>query len=464
MLCTLAGRASATSSRWRSARSPLSSRTSFCKTRAAPASQKAVPSSATRGHRNKTGSRQARHRRLLEDTRPCGMSQNGLSQNGMMMMMMTSGDEDDDGDNDGDDGHGNGISRKSQDEAGRVLRKKNCLLTLQHGPLSARRELQSHPLAGQAQACGRLTKGGRAGGPDGTYRDHRRFHRRKKSFSHVILALGAMLICSVSFHGTSSNCACRPCAPGRLHRTTKKKNACHPCTRAMQIHPKSVTTFLELYVSSLHRGPALLHNSICACHPCTRAMQKNSLDCSGKKKNAVQLRPGRRENRQQGPQWSPLRLAAGYCVKFVPLGEESRVPAFRPSQTPWAASLAVDAAVAHQEPLLLLHSSPLGFAPELWPWIWPLAPVALPSSSGKHTPSMGSSTPRRHTLTVLFHSTRQTLYFPRICVRSLDGSRSREPLGADDDMKAFREKSRSTRAEPQEQAAMSDCSRFKQTQ
>ena len=38
--------------------------------------------------------------------------------------------------------------------------------------LSARRELQSHPLAGQAQACGRLTKGGWARGPDGTYRDH----------------------------------------------------------------------------------------------------------------------------------------------------------------------------------------------------------------------------------------------------------------------------------------------------
>ena len=54
----------------------------------------------------------------------------------------------------------------SHDEASSALReKKNCLLTLQHGPLSARRELQSHPLAGQAQACGRLTKGGSAGGP-----------------------------------------------------------------------------------------------------------------------------------------------------------------------------------------------------------------------------------------------------------------------------------------------------------
>ena len=61
---------------------------------------------------------------------------------------------------------------------------------LQHGPLSARTELQSHPLAGQAQACGRLTKGGWAGGPEGTYRDHWCFRRMKKTFSRVILVLG----------------------------------------------------------------------------------------------------------------------------------------------------------------------------------------------------------------------------------------------------------------------------------
>ena len=39
----------------------------------------------------------------------------------------------------------------SHDETGSALQKKNCQ-QLQHGPLSARRELQSHPLAGQAQA------------------------------------------------------------------------------------------------------------------------------------------------------------------------------------------------------------------------------------------------------------------------------------------------------------------------
>ena len=62
---------------------------------------------------------------------------------------------------------------------------KKCMITSQHGPLSAHRELQSHPLAGQAQACGRLTKGGWAGGHDGTYRDHWCFHRREKNLSHA---------------------------------------------------------------------------------------------------------------------------------------------------------------------------------------------------------------------------------------------------------------------------------------
>ena len=82
----------------------------------------------------------------------------------------------------------------SHDEAISAL-KKNCLITLQHGPLSARGELQSHPLAGHAQACGRLTKGGWAAGPDGTYRDHWCFQRRKKKpFSRVIFVLRATLI------------------------------------------------------------------------------------------------------------------------------------------------------------------------------------------------------------------------------------------------------------------------------
>ena len=65
-------------------------------------------------------------------------------------------------------------------------------------PLSARSELHPNPLAEQAQACGRLTKADRPGGPDGTYRDHW-WSQLGKTFSHVFLCTGghANLFCIV---------------------------------------------------------------------------------------------------------------------------------------------------------------------------------------------------------------------------------------------------------------------------
>ena len=48
--------------------------------------------------------------------------------------------------------------------SGRLSKQKNTH-SMQHGPLSARGELQSHPLAGQAQACGRPTQVDGPGGP-----------------------------------------------------------------------------------------------------------------------------------------------------------------------------------------------------------------------------------------------------------------------------------------------------------
>ena len=51
--------------------------------------------------------------------------------------------------------------------SGRLSGKKNYPTTSWHRPLSARNEHQSHPLAGQAQACGRLIRR-MDRGPDGT--------------------------------------------------------------------------------------------------------------------------------------------------------------------------------------------------------------------------------------------------------------------------------------------------------
>ena len=81
-----------------------------------------------------------------------------------------------------------------------------------------------------------------------------------------------------------------------------------------------------------------------------------------KKKN-VQLTPCRRENRRscEAPQYS----AVDFSVIFALLGEQSRVPTFRHSETPWAASQAVDEGATHQESVPLLRSSSPGFVPEL---------------------------------------------------------------------------------------------------
>ena len=113
----------------------------------------------------------------------------------------------------------------SHDEASSALKKKNCLLTLQHGPLSARRELQSHPLAGQAQACGRLTKGGSAGGPmapivtTGVL-----IVERKKNLLTRHLCARCHVNLSVSFHRRSTICACHPSAKMQFFTVSWSRN------------------------------------------------------------------------------------------------------------------------------------------------------------------------------------------------------------------------------------------------
>ena len=170
--------------------------------------------------------------------------------------------------------------------------------------------------------------------------------------------------------------------------------------------------FLELCVSALHRGHANtlqiidLVSQNCTCHPCRghalyfkkkklcmyvsslqkRAMQNLSLRNS--KKN-VQLIPCGRENRLScaGAPMISSAFRGRLFREIRTFGRAVEVPAFRPSQTLWAASQAVDERMTHQESVPLLHSSSLRFVPELWPWIWAVAPAVLPSSSGKHAPS-----------------------------------------------------------------------------
>ena len=81
---------------------------------------------------------------------------------------------------------------------------------MQHGPLSARGELQSHPLAGQAQACGHPTQVD-GPGPDGTCRGHWLIPLLTKKidyisrFVHVILApVHAILLCIIQARNSSN--------------------------------------------------------------------------------------------------------------------------------------------------------------------------------------------------------------------------------------------------------------------
>ena len=171
-------------------------------------------------------------------------------------------------------GNGNGISRRvtSHDETGSALQQKKTA----QWTLSARRELQSHPLAGQAQACGRLAKGAWARGPDGTYRDHWCSHCKKKLSHASSLWLGAMLMFQYRSTGDPRIVrvilAPQPCNFHRIRRVNKLQE-----TRGA-LRPCCINPVLELCVSSLHRGHVKCDKSL-TCHQnrvhATLLLQKN---------------------------------------------------------------------------------------------------------------------------------------------------------------------------------------------
>ena len=112
-------------------------------------------------------------------------------------------------------------------------------------PLSARSELHSHPLAEEAQACGRLTKAERPAGPMAPIVTTGVSSGKKKPFSRIILPLEAMLICSVSFHGKED--ACHPCAtsqtPQEHLNAPKLWDRCHSMNLASKNLPKQLSMF-----------------------------------------------------------------------------------------------------------------------------------------------------------------------------------------------------------------------------
>ena len=192
---------------------------------------------------------------------------------------------------------------------------------MQHGPLSARGELQSHPLAGQAQACGRLTEGGWAGGPDGTYRDHWYSHRRKNPSHASSLCSGprqSFSIVSREIHNLCVSSLRQSHAIITVSESRNFRNAQRPSsyfavvrkTLARSFHQYLHSRIMRVILaqgscpvlqildvsSQKNRSHAiLLPKKVCTCHPCTKGHAK--LLCAKKKKENVQPIPCRRENR-----------------------------------------------------------------------------------------------------------------------------------------------------------------------
>ena len=167
----------------------------------------------------------------------------------------------------------------SRIRSGRLSGKKNYPFTLLHGPLSARGERQSHPLAGQAQACGRPTQGGGAGGPDGTCRGHWLIPLlKKKKFDSCMSSLRlSMLFFSVSLQaktleimfvvlaqGPCWSSSCRHCQPSNHYRFVHGRQAsilvleslrsrraeCHLRSRAIPADDSHALPFFEEILES----------------------------------------------------------------------------------------------------------------------------------------------------------------------------------------------------------------------
>ena len=152
------------------------------------------------------------------------------------------------------DGNGNGISWECQYH-------EEAVSAQNYGPifvacaLSARSELHSHPLAEQAQACGRLTKADGPEGPmapvettDAATVDQRCSFKHQTRWRHN--------------HSNSKLCVALRMGQANLLSITN----CHLCAGAM------LSSFNDSIYSShpwIEATRSIFQaNSICACHPC----------------------------------------------------------------------------------------------------------------------------------------------------------------------------------------------------
>ena len=216
-------------------------------------------------------------------------------------------------------------------ESKRQSQHKTTGQSLWHVPLSARSEFHSHPLAEQAQACGRLTE---AEGPEGQMAPivTTGGYSVEKTFSHVILALGAMHICSVLFNGEEPRIVRvilvpGPCLSSPYHKKKNSNHASRPCAGGH--------AYL-LCIVQREKNLEFCASSLCKNHGNRRCIPsvEDKLDYTGGLLRDIRT--------------------------FGRVVEGSNVS---PSRTQWVASQAEGAVVTQQEQLQLLHSSVPGPIP-----------------------------------------------------------------------------------------------------
>ena len=154
-------------------------------------------------------------------------------------------------------------------------KKKTYPTTSWHRPLSARNERQSHPLAGQAQACG-ASSGGWTEGPmasvettDAATVDQRCPFKHRTGWRHN--------------YSNSKLCVALRMGQANLLSITN----CHLCAGAMLSSRSNfqATRFVRVILEQGAMSSSQRKKLICACHPCA-----SHTSVSIKKKKTTHLR------------------------------------------------------------------------------------------------------------------------------------------------------------------------------
>ena len=190
---------------------------------------------------------------------------------------------------------------------------------------------------------------------------------------------------SVSFHGRSTNCATSLRQSHAIFTVLTKKRShaksFHHClhSRFMRVSlAQGSCQILQILDVSSEQGPCYSspNATVCTCHPCKRN---------------VQPIPCRRENRHS---YAGSPIICGRLFRDIrTFGRAVEGSSVSPLTNTMGGLSGGGRGGDTQQSVPLLHSSSPGFVPELWPWIWAVAPAVLPFVIRKEYTIEGSSNP-----------------------------------------------------------------------